>query len=59
MDSRDPAVIRNPEAILGTSHVMAAPNSAFRLARDYSLIREVARLLSEAGAKLDILSLFF
>ena len=59
MDAKDPTVIRNPEVILGTSHVMAAPNSAFRLARDYSLIREVARLLTETGAKLDILSLFF
>ena len=59
MDAKDPALVRNPEAILGTSHVMAAPNSAFRLARDYSLIRKVARLLTETGAKLDILSLFF
>ena len=59
MDAKDPSVIRNPAAILGTSRVMRAPNSAFRLARDYSLIREVARFLTETGGKLDILSLIF
>ena len=56
LDAKDPAYHQSSAAILGSDHLMEAPNRAFRLARNYNVIREVARLLDATGTRLTLMA---
>ena len=56
LNAKDPAFHQNSAAILGRARLMEAPNSAFRLARNYNVIRDVAQLLEETGTLLTLMA---